>query len=110
LLPHARDLSSRAFERLAKLAADHPTIGDVRGAGLMIGIELVSDSDNRIEDPDAFRYVQKYCLDRELIIIDCGPDANVIRYIPALVTTEEQLDWSLDLIDEALTEFEESPR
>lgn len=109
LLPHARDLSSRAFERLAKLAADHPTIGDVRGLGLMIGIELVSNTETRVQDAAAFAHVQRFCLERDLIIIDCGPDGNVIRYIPALVTTEEQLDWSLDLIDEGLADYEGKP-
>jgi 4-aminobutyrate aminotransferase-like enzyme len=72
----------------------------------MIGIELVSDAETRTQAPDAFAHVQKYCLERDLIIIDCGPDGNVIRYIPALITTEEQLDWSLDLIDEALSDYE----
>jgi hypothetical protein len=107
LLPHARDLSKRAFDRLADMAERHPTIGDVRGLGLMIGIELVSDPEARTESAEAFRHVHEYCLERELIVIECGPDGNVIRFIPPLITTTEELDWALGLIDEALTDWEE---
>jgi 4-aminobutyrate aminotransferase-like enzyme len=74
--------------------------------GLMIGIELVTDPETRRQDPAAFNWLQRYCLDRDLIIIDCGPDGNVIRFIPPLITTREQLDWSIDLIDEALSDWE----
>jgi 4-aminobutyrate aminotransferase len=106
LLPHARELSAHAFERFAKLATDHPTIGDVRGLGLMIGVELVRGQDTREQDPDAFGHVHRYCLERDLIVIDCGPDGNVIRFIPPLVTTKGELDWAIDLIDEALADYE----
>jgi 4-aminobutyrate aminotransferase len=106
LLPHARELSEQAFERLAKLATEHPTIGDVRGLGLMIGVELVSDRESRAQDPVAFDHVQRYCLERDLIVVDCGPDGNVIRFIPPLITTRDELDWALELIDRALTDYE----
>ncbi|MGH8946622.1 MAG: aminotransferase class III-fold pyridoxal phosphate-dependent enzyme [Acidimicrobiia bacterium] len=107
LLPHARDLSKRAFEGFAELAERHETIGDVRGLGLMIGVELVTDAETRVSDAKAFRHVQSYALDRELIIIDCGPDGNVIRFIPPLITTTEELDWAIGLIDEGLTSWEQ---
>lgn len=106
LLPHARELSGHAFERLAKLQTDHPTVGDVRGLGLMIGIELVKDAENRVQDPEAFGHLQRYCLERDLIIIDCGPDGNIIRFVPALVTTRDELDWAIDLIDAGLSDYE----
>ena len=106
LLPHARQLSKQAFDRFEELAQRHPTIGDVRGLGLMIGVELVSDREQRTPDKAAFKHVQKYCFDRELIIIECGPDGNIIRFIPPLITTSEELDWAIDLIDAGLTEWE----
>lgn len=102
LLPQARELSAHAFERLAKIQTDHPVIGDVRGLGLMIGVELVTDRESRQPDKEAFNTLQRHCLDNGLIIGDCGPDGNVIRFIPALVTTTEELDWALDLIDQGL--------
>ena len=108
LLPHARELSKRSFERFNELAERHPTIGDVRGLGLMIGAELVTDRASREPAPEAFEHVEKHAYDRELIIINCGPDRNVLRFIPPLVATREELDWSIDLIDEGLTSWESS--
>ena len=107
LLPNARAVSTRAFERFEKLMVDHVTIGDVRGLGLMIGIELVADRDTRAPDKDAFGFVQRYCQERGLVIIECGPDGNVIRFIPPVITTIEQLDWAIDLIDAGLTAWED---
>ena len=48
----------------------------------------------------------KYLRDRELILISCEPDHNVIRFIPPLITTRDELDWSIDLIDQALSDWE----
>jgi 4-aminobutyrate aminotransferase len=108
LLPHARDLSKAAFEGFGSLAERHPTIGDVRGLGLMIGVELVSDAGLRTPDAAAFNAVQSYAFERELIIIDCGPDGNVLRFIPALVTTRDELAWAIGLVDEGLSAWESS--
>ncbi|MPZ53259.1 MAG: aminotransferase class III-fold pyridoxal phosphate-dependent enzyme [Acidimicrobiia bacterium] len=106
LLPHARELSKTAFSRFEELKDKHVTVGDVRGLGLMIGVELVSDPETREQSPEAFQAVHEYCIERELIVIDCGPDGNVIRFIPPLVTTMDELNWAVDLIDEALTAYE----
>jgi 4-aminobutyrate aminotransferase len=106
LLPHARDLSKHAFERFHELSERHPTVGDVRGLGLMIGVELVTDPESRSPDEQAFKHVEKHALERELIMISCGPDHNVIRFIPPLITTREELDWAIDLVDEGLTGWE----
>lgn len=110
LLPHARELSAHAFERLEKLKTEHPTIGDVRGLGLMIGIELVKNPETREPDSAAFAHLHRYCIEREAIIIECGPDGNVVRFIPPLVTTMDELDWAIDLMDAALTDYEDQAR
>ncbi len=106
LLPHARALSAHGFERLHKMKETHPTIGDVRGIGLMMGIELVTDQETRHPSKLAFQHLHRYCLEREAVIIECGPDGNVVRFIPPLVTTMDELDWAIDLMDEALTDYE----
>jgi 4-aminobutyrate aminotransferase len=106
LLPHARELSKRSFERFEDLAGKHPTIADVRGLGLMIGVELVEDRETREPSKPAMQHIKKYAHERELVIISCGPDGNVLRFIPSLVTTREELDWAIDLVDEGLTDWE----
>jgi 4-aminobutyrate aminotransferase len=108
VLPNARDLAKRSYERFNELAERHETIGDVRGLGLMLGVELVEDRETRVPDSKAFDHVQSYAMDRELVIIRCGPDGNVIRFIPPLITTLEELDWAIDLVDEGLTSWEET--
>ena len=108
LLPHARDLSKEAFERFHQMSDRHETIGNVRGLGLMIGVEFVEDRETRVPDAKAFKHVASYAFERELIIIQCGPDGNVVRFVPPLITTREELNWAIDLIDEGLTSWGES--
>lgn len=106
LMPHARQLSERAFEGFEDLAGRHPTIGDVRGLGLMIGVELVEDRSTRVASPSAFKHLQKSARDRNMVVIPCGAKGNVLRFIPPLVTTFEELDDALATIDEALLSWE----
>lgn len=106
LLPHARKLSAHAFERFRKVQASHDTIGDVRGLGLMIGVELVKDRDTREPDAEAMSFISRFGLEHELIVINCGPDGNVIRFIPPLVTTMSELDTAIDTIEAAVSEYE----
>ncbi len=97
LLPHAANLSARAFERFRKAQAAYSTIGDVRGLGLMIGVELVKDRETRQPDPAAMDQIARHGLANELILIPCGPDGNIIRFIPPLVATMEELDRAIDV-------------
>lgn len=106
LLPHARELSSHAFNRFGQLAEKHRTIGDVRGLGLMIGVELVEDRGSRAPDSKALEHVTSHAFDNELIIISCGPDGNVLRFIPPLITTMDELDWAIDLVAAGLESWE----
>lgn len=107
LLPHARDLSKIAFERFNELAERHSTVGDVRGLGLMIGVEFVADPATRLPDAAAFKHVAAHAFANELIIIPCGPDENVLRFIPPLITTREELEWAIGLVDEGLSSWEQ---
>ena len=106
LLPAAKDLSAHAFERLNKLSTEHPAIGDVRGQGLMIGVELVKDRTSREPDPAAMDAVSAHGLEHELILIPCGPDGSIIRFIPPLVATADDIDRAVDVIDQALHAYE----
>ena len=78
----------------------------MRGLGLMIGVELVSNRETREPDKAAFAHIQKYCMERELVIIECGPMGNIIRFIPPTITTPDEVEWAIGLIGDALSDYE----
>lgn len=106
VLPNARATAARAMELFQKLAVDHHTIGDVRGLGLMIGVELVANRETREPDKAAFAHIQQYCMERELVVIECGPMGNIIRFIPPTITTPDEVEWAINLIGDALADYE----
>ena len=104
VIPGVPELSTHAFTRLHELQDRHPTVGDVRGLGLMIGIELV-DGDGK-PDPAAFSHIQKYGVENGLFILDCGPEGNIIRFIPPLIVTKDELDRGIEILASAMTDYE----
>ncbi|MGW7433617.1 diaminobutyrate--2-oxoglutarate transaminase family protein [Streptomyces sp. NPDC054861] len=127
LADRAATLGARMLGRLQGLAADHPCVGDVRGRGLMIGIELVdpyADATARpaAEDgpaPDVLTppaapalaaAVQRECLDRGLIVELGGRHAGVVRLLPPLTLTDEQAEAVLDRFADALAAAERAHR
>jgi 4-aminobutyrate aminotransferase len=105
LIPGTAALSKQAFGRFEELAQRHDTIGQVRGLGLMIGIELVKPGGNE-PDPEAWEFLSKFARDEHLFILECGPYGNVIRFIPPLCVTPDELDQAIDILDRGLTEYE----
>ncbi|MBI1864683.1 MAG: aspartate aminotransferase family protein [Nitrospirae bacterium] len=100
LLDRAASLGRRAAGRLVELSRRFSVIGDVRGPGLMIGIEFVKADGSPA--PEACRKVRAACEERGLVLIDCGRDKHVIRFIPPLVTTDAEMDQALDIFQKAL--------
>jgi 4-aminobutyrate aminotransferase len=79
----------------------HPLVGDVRGRGLMIGIELVKDKATR-EPANALRNrLEILAFERGLMVLGCGE--TTIRLCPALIVSEEEATVALDILEEALT-------
>jgi 4-aminobutyrate aminotransferase len=105
LVENARVLGERFLAGLRELADRHRVIGDVRGLGLMVAIELVrpGEGDGRVPDPDLTKRVQAEALARRLIVLTAGTYVNVIRIIPPLVTTADEVDHALGILDESLT-------
>ena len=104
VVPTVEKLSDHAFERFHDLAARHRTIGDVRGMGLMIGVELADE--DRTPNPDALTFLRSYALEQGMFVLSCGPYLNVIRFIPPLVVSPEELDQGIDILDAGLSAFE----
>ncbi len=105
VVPQVPKLSDHAFGRFRELQETHPTIGDVRGMGLMIGVELVAE-DGHTPSKAAIDAVRRTCKERQMLLLPCGPDENVIRFIPPLNVSVEELDEGIDKIDDALHQWE----
>jgi 4-aminobutyrate aminotransferase len=101
LVENAARLGERLLARLRALQDDHPGLGDVRGLGLMIGVEFVVPG-GRTPDKNRTKAIQRACLEAGLLLLTCGTDDNIIRWIPPLVTSEEQLEEALDIFERAL--------
>ncbi|MFI5525063.1 diaminobutyrate--2-oxoglutarate transaminase family protein [Streptomyces platensis] len=105
----AGELGARMLARLTSLAAAHDCIGDVRGRGLMLGVELVdrdADADAtgaRPAAPELAAAVRDACLDRGLIVELGGRHSAVVRLLPPLTITDEQADAILDRLADAIT-------
>jgi phenylacetate-CoA ligase len=98
----------QVWRRLSGLPARHHHVLDVRGTGLMWGIELADPSTGEPRG-DLARAVQRHCLDRGLILETGGRAGAVVRLLPPLVVTEELLDTALDIIEDALAAVATDP-
>ncbi len=103
LRANALRVGSYLMERLYGLMEQHHVIGDVRGMGLMIAIELVRDRATKEPAPDVLLRVQNEAKSRGLIIGRGGLHANVIRICPPLIVTERDADDATRILDEAFT-------
>lgn len=103
LLDRAERLGGYVKKRLKDLAQECPLIGEVRGKGFMIGVELVSNRDTKEPAVEQTNHVIKETLKRGLILIGAGMGrTNVLRIAPALNIPEEQLDKGLEIIEGVL--------
>jgi 4-aminobutyrate aminotransferase len=89
-------------DRLRKLQAEQPSVGDVRGRGLMVGLET-SDEQGR-PAPEVAGAVQRACEAKDLLVLLCGPYKNVLRFVPGLVVDEREIDQAADIVAEAFAE------
>jgi 4-aminobutyrate aminotransferase-like enzyme len=81
---------------------EQPLIGQVRGKGLMIGVELVQDRTTKVPASAAAGFVRQYCLDHGVLIGVGGNFASVLRIQPPLVITEQQMDKTFTTVADAL--------
>lgn len=88
--------------KLEALQTKYPHIGNIRGQGLMIGLEFSQPDSNGKADKDSAKAVAKACLERNMLILTCGTYENVLRFIPPLIVTEAELDEGLAIFEEAL--------
>mgnify|MGYP001002938823 FL=1 len=85
---------------LRDLQAEFPQLGDVRGLGLMVGVEV--GANGRAPDAALAKAIQQGAMARNMLLLTCGAHANTIRWIPPLVATEAQIADGLHLFSESV--------
>lgn len=100
LLEKARVQGQEVLERLRRLESTHRLVGQVRGYGFMIGVEFVTEEGE--PNGDACQKVINACLQKGLILIGCGRERHVIRFIPPLTVSREELESALEILEEAI--------
>jgi 4-aminobutyrate aminotransferase len=100
-MPNADKVGAKMMERLNGWKQTHPSVGDVRGRGLMIGVELVKDKATREPAVAVRNRVEMLAFERGLMILGCGE--TTVRLCPPLIVSEEEATVALDILEEALT-------
>jgi 4-aminobutyrate aminotransferase len=100
LVDNSREVGAYLEAGLRRLQDKYDCIGDVRGFGMMLGVEFVTDKQTLKTDAELRDRIEMECYKRGLIILGCG--ANSIRWSPPLVLTKENVDVALQIFDEAI--------
>ncbi|MEN3260419.1 aspartate aminotransferase family protein [Sodalis endosymbiont of Spalangia cameroni] len=110
LQAHSLRVGNRLQEELRGLAAKYACVGDVRGAGLFIGFELVSDRERKTPDKALALDVIEKLRDRFVLTSVAGPYGNVLKLRPPLAFQPEDIDWLVGALDGALAESVQNAR
>jgi 4-aminobutyrate aminotransferase len=103
-ISNAAKVGGKMLGRLQTWKTTHPLVGDVRGRGLMIGVELVKDKTSREPASQLRNRVETLCFEKGLMILGCGETS--IRLCPPLIVTEDEATVALDILEECLTQVE----
>jgi 4-aminobutyrate aminotransferase-like enzyme len=105
-LERASKLGNELKKKLQALQEDHKIVGDVRGQGMMLGLELVRDRDTKEPAIQEMLQIMEYCREKGLLIGKGGLDNNVVRLQPPLELTSEQIDEACSILGEAFSNVE----
>jgi 4-aminobutyrate aminotransferase/(S)-3-amino-2-methylpropionate transaminase len=98
----AARMGERIRSRFCQWATRHPCIGDVRGLGAMIGMELVTDRGTKVPDKALTGRFLTAALKRGLILLSSGTYGNTVRVLAPLTTSDDVMDEGLDVMEGAL--------
>ena len=104
LMANAAQVGQYTLDALEEIAARHPSIGQVRGKGLMIGVEFVKDKATKERAPEIREQMIHGAFERGLLLLGCG--RNTVRLTPPLTVTTAEIDEGLAIFEEALGEAE----
>jgi 4-aminobutyrate aminotransferase-like enzyme len=102
ILENAAARGADLIARLRELQRRLPAIGEVRGLGLMVGVELVKKDGSA--NKDLQKKVRQVCLDSGMVVLSCGPHDNVLRLVPPLNLSEAELDEGWEILNAAFQE------
>ena len=108
LMQNARRMGNYIMEHLKKMMKRYEIMGDVRGKGLMIGIEFVKSKRTKEPAPELCDRIAYECFRNGLMLLTCGQ--NVIRFIPPLIVSQHTVDQALDIFEKAVKKIQSSRR
>ena len=102
LLENTKQQAELMNKSLNRLMNESPFIGDVRGYGTMIGVEIVEDQDTKKPAKEIALKIIDACKDNGLLLVNCGLEGNVIRFMGPLTTPLDQVDEALDIFNNSV--------
>lgn len=108
LIQNTEEMGAILLEYLTCMKEEHPWIGDVRGKGLMVGVEIVKDRERKEKTPQERNQIIQESFRKGLLLLGCGESS--IRFSPPLVVTKEEIEVACQIFDEVLTALEKGKR
>ena len=105
LLERSESIGQKIGQRFRSLQENYEIIGEVRGRGPMMGLELVRDRETKEPATDEAKELVRRCFEKGLIVLSCGNYGNVIRTLMPFVITDEQLEKGCAILEESLNEL-----
>jgi 4-aminobutyrate aminotransferase len=102
ILSNAKAMGKLFFEGLAQFKQKHDFIGDVRGVGMMLALEIIKPDKNKTPDPETAMKILNTALDAGLLGYMAGPEGQVVRFIPPLIVTELEINHALEILEVCL--------
>lgn len=109
LLARAEKIGNKVMKKFKELQGRYPLIGDVRGLGAMVGMELVTDRKTKEPATALTKQLVNLCREKGLLMISAGTHSNIIRPLMPLVITDDQLEQGLKIIAGALDQISNQP-
>ena len=108
LMGNATEVGNHMLKRMAAWPSKHRLVGDVRGRGLMIGVEIVKDKITKEYGAQERDRIVELAFERGILFLGCGP--STVRIAPPLIVTKDEADVAIDVLDECITIVEEQSR
>jgi 4-aminobutyrate aminotransferase len=100
LLANSAEVGNHMLKRMAGWPAKHRIVGDVRGRGLMIGVDIVKDQKTKEYSPEKRDRIVEHAFERGILFLGCGP--STVRIAPPLVVTKDEADVAMDVLEESI--------